>query len=268
MSLENLDITLEQLEFYWKKFEQKLISPQDISGLFLISFYKIFSNSNFYQIQKKTKHFATHHLDSYEFKNDAFFNSILQTQKYPEITQLYDLFNSLTLKNVKTIALKSLCLWYQKKFDLVVVDFIPEPIAVLRMQTQGTRCISLLRKKEEVLKTYDHNRNVQQFLIHDLEHAWQMFSNPELTKKQINLSKKLLTLHESGAMDFLKENNTTKKTLDYVFSDMNTHPEHTLLSIRSLILDFFKISRGINKLDPCTEREFLQKWDFIQSALI
>lgn len=142
------------------------------------------------------------------------------------------------------------------------------PFYVTLSKHKNTRCISLLRKKDEVLKTYDHNRNFQQFLIHDLEPGWQMFSNPELTQKQINLSKKLLALHESGAIDFLKENNTPKKTLDYVFSDMNTHPEHTLLSIRSLILDFFKISRGIDKLDPYSEREFLQKWDFIQSALI
>lgn len=271
MSPDKLQETTSQLQHYWEQFQAQKISAQDVTGLFWLSYYHIFPQYLSFQIQIKNKHLNVETIDSYHFKNDPFIMNLLTPKKELPFSDLYSLFNSTYFKNIKSSANKALCLWYQNKFQLHVVDDIPTPLTVLKWQTKSQRCISLLRSEKELKFTYDHDRNVQQFLLHDLEHAWQMFGNPTLTPLQVELSKKLLLLFESGKIQFLQELPETKKTLDYIFSDMNTHPEHTLSSLKALVLTYFKLNQATSTEKPQlteeSEKKFHYKWQEIINTI-
>lgn len=267
MAPKKLLETQSQLQHYWQLFQTQKISAQDVTGLFWLAYYHLFPESLSFQIQIKNKHLKVEKINSYQFKNDSFIMNILNPQKELPFEDLFSLFNATYFKNIKSSANKALCLWYQNKFHLHVVDNIPTPLTVLKWQTKSERCISLLRQENELKFTYDHDRNVQQFLLHDLEHAWQMFSNPNLTPLQVQLSKNLLNLFESGKIQFLQDRPETKKTLDYIFSDMNTHPEHTLSSLKALVLSYYKLNHPpSNKgqhLPEVLEKQFHKKWEEI-----
>lgn len=271
MSPEKLQETQSQLQLYWQQFQAQKLSAQDVTGLFWLSYYHLFPENLSFQIQTKNKHLNGDVKNSYQFKNDPFIMSILNPKKELPFSDLYSLFNVTYFKNIKSSANKALCLWYQNKFQLHVVDYIPSPLTVLKWQTKSERCISLLKSSEELKLTYEHDRNVQQFLLHDLEHAWQMFGNPALTPLQVELSNKLLALFDSGKIQFLHEFPETKKTLDYIFSDMNTHPEHTLSSLKALVLTYFKMnqaaSTGVPVLTEESEKQFHYKWQEIINTI-
>lgn len=271
MSPVKLQETHSQLLHYWQLFQAQKISAQDVTGLFWLSYYHLFPENLSFQIQLKNKHLNVEKVDSYHFKNDAFIMSILSPRKDLPFDDLFSLFNATYFKSIKSSANKALCLWYQNKFHLHVVEDIPSPLTVLKWQTKSQRCISLLRSEAELKHTYDHDRNVQQFLLHDLEHAWQMFGNPSLTPLQVELSNKLLALFESGKIQFLEELPETKKNLDYIFSDMNTHPEHTLSSLKALVLSYYKLNRATStdslQLPEDLEKQFHQKWKEIINTI-
>lgn len=264
MSNKKLYETRSQLEHYWQLYQSKSLSAQDVTGLFWITYYHLFPEHLSYQIQLKNKHFDSEDIKSYEFRDDPFIMEILKLKNHSTIKNLYQLFNSTYFKHIKSNTNKALCLWYQNQFQLQVLDYIPAPLDVLKLQTHSQRCMSLLKKENELICLYDHDRNVQQFLLHDLEHAWQMFGDAHLTPMQVELSKKLLRLVENGKIQFLEEYPETKKSLDYIFSDMNTHPEHTLFSLKALILNYYKLNQGASSpqapLMPEIENQFNLKW--------
>lgn len=270
MTPERVATTKHQLQHYWNCYEKKQISAQDLTALCWISYYYLFPDILSYQIQLKNKHYPAPLVDkAYPFQQDDFIMRILNLKKEYPLNSLYEFFNSTYFKNTKSNTNKALCLWYQNKFELLPMSYVPTPLEVLQLQTQNRRCISLLFKEEELTHTFDHGRNVLQFMLHDLEHAWQMFALPEITSLQVQLSKKLLALFEEGAVDFLQEFPETKKNLDYIFSDMNTHPEHTLSSLKALVLSYFKL-RNFNlqmELSPENEYEFRLAWQSIQNKL-
>lgn len=267
MSHPKLQETKQQLEHYWQLYKSHSLSGPDITGLFWLSYYNLFTENLSFQIQLKNKHFDLEVEHSYSFVNDPFIMNLLKLKSTYGITNLYQLFNSVFFKNTKSITNKALCLWYQNKFQLEIMDFIPSPLEVLKLQTHSKRCMSLLKQEYELTCLYDHERNVQQFLLHDLEHAWQMFGDPHSTFLQVELSKKLLNLYESGVLQFLQGHPETKKSLDYIFSDMNTHPEHTLCSLKALVLNYYKLNQASlmskTPLGLDLEKQFNDKWDEI-----
>lgn len=271
MNPERLVTTKEQIQHYWNCFENKQIGAPDLAALCWLSYYYLFPESLSYQIQLKNQHYpGTKMASSYPFQQDAFIMEILNLKKDYPLYHLYDFFNSSYFKNTKSYTNKALCLWYQNKFELIPMNYVPTPIEVLKLQTQRRRCISLLFQEEELTHTFEHDRNVLQFMLHDLEHAWQMFSQPPLTTLQVQLSERLLALFEEGVVDFLQEHPETKKNLEYIFSDMNTHPEHTVCSLKALILSYFKLTSFSPEkcLSPQKEHEFHVVWQSIQSKLI
>lgn len=116
-----------------------------------------------------------------------------------------------------------------------ILDYIPTPIQLLEMQAQGFRCVTLLRTQNWFGHSFDHKRNLRDFVIHDLEHIWQMFENPQLTRQQIQFSKKLYELTIAGEFDSLRNDPIFSSEFNYIISDMNTHPAHMFATLKSLI---------------------------------
>lgn len=124
---------------------------------------------------------------------------------------------------------------FSQPHTVKILDYMPTPIELLEMQAQGFRCVTLLRTQDWFRFTFEHKRNLRDFVIHDLEHIWQMFENPQLTQQQIQFSKKLYELTIAGEFDTLRNDPQFSAEFNYIISDMNTHPAHMFATLKSLV---------------------------------
>ncbi len=126
---------------------------------------------------------------------------------------------------------------------------------VLEMQSKGFRCVTLLKEKKWFNHQFDHKRNLRDFIIHDLEHIYQMFENPELTKAQIQFSKTLKDQIKNGTFDRILSNPKLKPEFDYIISDMNTHPSHTFETLKALLIKHQLTENNLKKGQLSSEHE-------------
>lgn len=163
------------------------------------------------------------------------------------INTLFDLVNSFNLHSVPYSARFTLVNWYLKnKFDLVLfINHIPSSKDVLCMQAQSKRCVSLIANKIDSLIM--NERDPLSFLLHDLVHAYKMFSNDYLLKGQVGFSKAMLRIYQTEdrlVQDFLEslcsEDQTFSNDFDYLISDMNSHPKHLFFYFKAILINAFK----------------------------
>lgn len=143
--------------------------------------------------------------------------------------------NNCRIKKETDLAIQGLRLLYKMPEVALLVDSIPSPSEVLSLQTQGKRCISLLTELDYFTHLFDHNRNLRDFVIHDLEHLWKLAGDPGLYLLQVAWSKALYYHITQGDLSFLKLNPSTLVELNYLMSDMNTHPRHSWATLESLL---------------------------------
>lgn len=248
---------LPQLEFYWSLFLQDKISKGDVVGLFLIIYDQLFPVKNWLQYSPSRMH-STGILNSFfypkqsqHFENHPFFkkNAIDQT--------LGNIFNHCLFKKETLRSALGLIHIFNQPNTIQILDYIPTPLQVLEMQSRGFRCVTLLRTPNWFNHTFEHKRNLRDFVIHDLEHIWQLFESPKISQAQIKFSKKLLELTRKGYFIFLQTDPDLSKEFDYIISDMNTHPAHTYATLKSLITrkKLRSAEMGKLRLDSVQENE-------------
>lgn len=160
-------------------------------------------------------------------------------------------------KKVPLIAWKSLQGWHSGKFPLQLRFDIPNPEDLLALQRQGQRCVSVFCETKDLKKIHEHHRDAFLFTLHDLEHAWQFFSNPEIFHYQKEWCRLLDQAFIKGPwktfIDF-----SLQDQLNYIISDMNSHPWHTFLTLQHLWRQNWK--RRLNKTlkEKLTDEEELE----------
>lgn len=230
---ENLEHHLEDL---WNQFLQGKLSKGDIVSLFLISCNELFPISN-WLVRSPTRQHSPDALDSLLYpKQHPIWIHHPFFKKVPVEYSLGQIMNQCLFKKETLRSSRGLVHIFNKPNTVKILDYIPTPMELLKMQADGFRCVTLLRSKNWFAHTFDHRRNLRDFIIHDLEHIWQMFENPELTTQQIQFSKKLYELIVDGQFDPLVNDPKFSPEFNYIISDMNTHPAHTYATLKSLIL--------------------------------
>lgn len=125
--------------------------------------------------------------------------------------------------------------WKSVQEHLLVLDRIPSPLEVLKMQAQGKRCVTLFSSEKDLSALVDGKRDGFEFLLHDLSHAAKFFLSPAY-QEQIHFFKRVDQLWEEGLFKEIAQSNPLAMAkLEYVMSDMNSHPTHlqwTLFSIK------------------------------------
>ena len=70
--------------------------------------------------------------------------------------------------------------------------------------------------------------NAFQFMVHDLEHAAKFFQDESLHRLQRNFFERLWQAEQAGLLNPYPDDAIFHEQIDYLISDMNTHPLHGL----------------------------------------
>lgn len=231
-----LDQKLEsRLSHYWQQYTSGQLTKGDIVSLFLIAYNELFPVSNWISWSPTRCHssaslFSRVTLEQLsDLKTHPFF------KKIPQTSTLGAVMNQSVFKKETLRAAQGLVHVYVRPETVLIVDYIPTPVQVLEMQSQGIRCVTLLRSSEWFYFQFDHKRNIRDFVIHDLEHIWQMFEDPTMTQAQVLFSRQLLSMVRTGVFDFLMKDPIFSTEFNYIMADMNTHPAHTYATLKSLL---------------------------------
>ena len=133
----------------------------------------------------------------------------------------------------------ALCAWLRGQWRLSVCERIPSPEEVLRMQCRGTRPVTILPASPRMLQPVLHRPNAFAFMVHDLEHAYKFFHDPELHEGQRKFFSVILELIEEGNLQRYEEDPIFAEKLSYLISDMNTHILHSLHFFRAILIEFY-----------------------------
>lgn len=232
MANEQLEL---KLNHYWTDYQAGHLTKGDVVSLFMIAYNELFPVENWLSWSPTRKHsdrplyskvIPRKHPD---LESHPFFKKITESKT------LGSYLNQSTLKKETLRAAQGLIHVYADPDTIQILDYIPTPIQVLEMQSNGFRCVTLLRTKEWFYHQFDHKRNIRDFVIHDLEHIWQMFEDPKMTAAQILFSSQLLELVKQGQFNFLETHPEHSKEFNYIMSDMNTHPAHMHATLKSLL---------------------------------
>ena len=152
----------------------------------------------------------------------------------------------------------ALAQWLQGRWPLMLCEHVPLPAEVLDLQARGLRPVTLIcdaaRARQPVLRKPD----AFAFMTHDLEHAYKFFHAPRLHELQRGLFAVLHTAQQRGIFAAYAGDEEFRTRFDYLISDMNTHPVHSLQYLRAILVEFhLRIEHGgVNKvLSPAAQSD-------------
>lgn len=134
--------------------------------------------------------------------------------------------------------------WLCGRWPLRLCEYIPGPAEVLRMQARATRPVTVLAEFPRFLQPVLKKPNAHAFMIHDLEHAYKFFSDPDLHEGQKRFFSQVLSSIEGGIFDDYMRDIVFADQFDYLISDMNTHAMHSLQFLRAILLDYHLRDQG------------------------
>ena len=176
--------------------------------------------------------------------------------------KLIDLCDHWRWRQTPKAVWKSLKSWHYQDFKLKLRFDIPSPNEVLEMQIRGERCVSVFCENQQIQKVHEHNRDAFLFVAHDLEHAWEFFSRPDLFVYQKQWS---CLLHQAFVLGPWKNFvvPSLQDGLNYLLSDMNSHPWHALLTLENLWLQNWKSLKRLaprERLNASDEQDCKSSW--------
>ena len=152
----------------------------------------------------------------------------------------------------------ALAQWLQGRWPLVLCEHVPLPDEVLDLQARGLRSVTLIcdaaRARLPVLRKPD----AFAFMIHDLEHAYKFFHAPRLHALQRGLFAVLQAARQRGVFAPYARDAEFRARFDYLISDMNTHPVHSLQYLRAILVEFhLRVERSDahQALSPAAQRD-------------
>lgn len=153
-------------------------------------------------------------------------------------TFLIDVLERCDLRSISRRVNIALVAWLRGAWPLRLCERIPQARAVLRMQIDGTRPVTVIAEYPRLLEPVDDKADALAFVCHDLEHAWQFFHDAERHAAQQRFAQELERSIEDGVFaPYVADTEFTRK-FDYLAADMNTHIAHSLQYLRAILLEF------------------------------
>ncbi|WP_052808273.1 hypothetical protein [Methyloterricola oryzae] len=126
--------------------------------------------------------------------------------------------------------------WLTGAWPLRLLERIPAPRDVLRMQAAGARPVTVFSEFPRMTQPVLGKADAFAFMIHDLEHAYKLLHEPSLYQGQMAFFACLRDCLD-GFQPYLEDTAFAAK-FDYLISDMNTHPAHSLQYLQAILLDW------------------------------
>ena len=168
--------------------------------------------------------------------------------------------------------------WLRNQWPLRLTFKIPPPDEVLRMQAAGVRPVTVIADYSRAVRPVLAKADGFAFMIHDLEHAYKFFHDPWLNTAQQRFFERILGAIEVGLFEPYRADPVFARQFDYLISDMNTHPVHSLRYLGAVLVECLLRREGKGPkaaLSPVSEnemacllRELGTCWEFPKTALI
>ncbi len=155
-------------------------------------------------------------------------------RRLSNVSDLTSLLERFMLKGIRGDSHMGLWGFISGRYALRLRHDIPTPEQMLERQCRGERYVSYLKKPAELNTPVGRFSGAYEFLLHDLEHAHKFFGDAELFRGQVsffNLLRGSLTELYRWSGDPLFE-----KDLNYLKSDMNSHPVHLFKFLKAIVL--------------------------------
>jgi len=131
----------------------------------------------------------------------------------------------------------ALCAWLRNSWHLTLCEHIPSPEEVLVMQVRGTRPVTILSHYPRLLLPVLNKANAYAFMVHDLEHAYKYFNDPNIHQRQKHFFTAIEQVLRRGILDGYRRDALFADKLAYLISDMNTHVVHSLQFLRAILIE-------------------------------
>lgn len=128
---------------------------------------------------------------------------------------------------------RSLCRWGTGDLRYILTSKIPSASEMLQAQCEGRRYVSLLKSEEDLKILHEEKFDAVGLLLHDLQHAERFFADCETYQTQIGFYRLFRQFLARPEGKILRAENP--KLVDYLASDMNTHPMHQLLFLFGIL---------------------------------
>ena len=211
------------------------LSSFEFCTLYILLFLRIRHPKNW--LQKKTQFTASSNekklLDIIPLEFDL---TEWEKSKLQDISAV-DLFRYFNLKGIPLAVNRTMINWAEGAWNIALLTHIPSPRELLRMQVQNTRCITVTVKHDEIDQLVLSSRDPLSFVLHDLHHADQFFSNDLSLKGQLGFYKLVDTIYDRSELkQTLKSDSQFKSEFDYVVSDMNAYVIHLFKCFKSAFI--------------------------------
>ncbi len=141
-----------------------------------------------------------------------------------EKDSLIEFWGKTLLRGIPSKLNRTLINWNLGYYNLELIHHIPTANEMLIAQAEGKRYVTLFNNAHDWQYCINHQRDHFSFLIHDLIHAHEFFSDEKLKIEQIKFYQMLKVNYEN-----IKKQSSHpefQQSLDYLISDMNSHPAH------------------------------------------
>lgn len=149
---------------------------------------------------------------------------------------LAKLFQRYQFRGIIPSVAGAIAAWLQQRWPLRVLERVPTAREVLRMQADGVRPVTLLARYPRMLAPVLRKGNAFMFMVHDLEHAYKFYHDPRSHAQQRRLFQCLARRCKAGQFDVFLSDIEFAAKFDYLASDMNTHPLHSLQYLRAILI--------------------------------
>lgn len=210
------------------------LSSFDFATLYLLLFLRIKHPKNW--LQKKTRsQFIAGPDQLLNLIPSSFELNAWEKEKLKGLTSVL-LFEFYNLKAVPDSINRTMINWYNGVWKIEMLEYIPTPRELLRLQVKNTRCMTLITDPKQIDLMVLNKRDPLSFMLHDLMHADQFFSQDESLKGQLGFYKLINDIYDQPALKYcLVQDANFRKEFEYVASDMNAYVIHLFKCLKSAI---------------------------------
>ncbi|MDO9183160.1 MAG: hypothetical protein Q7U04_12165 [Bacteriovorax sp.] len=216
------------------------LSPQDFTTLYIILFLRIKHPKNWIQRNSKVENSESdkNKLIGIKILNNMPETFCLNEWEKEKLNGLstYSLYTGFNLKAIPLSINKTMINWYQGNWSIEKLEHIPSPRELLRLQVKNSRCITVITNPNEIDSLVLNSRDPLSFVLHDLMHADQFFSQTESQKGQLGFYQLINSIYDYPELRIiLKNNEVFKNEFEYVAADMNAYVIHLFKCLKSAI---------------------------------
>lgn len=160
--------------------------------------------------------------------------SFRQSERLRGLDTVVDLFREFYFRGVALDSHEGLVGWLEQRYPLRLLFHIPTPDEMLAYQCEGRRYVTVLLADEDQLRAHGRHADACDFLLHDLEHAHKFFADPLVHLGQVRFFRRLRDSLDTFML--WRDDLSFAKDLNYLKSDMNSHPVHLIKFLKAVVL--------------------------------